>query len=58
MAESENIENINHDKKLAESVRQFPCLYDKRTKEYKDKFITVNAWEKVAEMLDIGEGTL
>ena len=32
---------------LIESVRQFPCLYDTRQKEYKDNGIRENAWKLV-----------
>ena len=28
---------------LAEAVREYPCLYDKSNKEYKDKIVTENA---------------
>ena len=27
---------------LAEAVREYPCLYDKAKKEYKDKIVTKN----------------
>ena len=31
---------------LAESVRKYPCLYDKTKKEYKYKVVTANAWKE------------
>ena len=40
---------------LAESVRKYPCLYDKSKKEYKDRNVVSNAWRKVAEDLDFVE---
>ena len=36
---------------LAEAVREYPCLYDKSNKEYKDKIVTENAWKKAADKL-------
>ena len=32
--------------KLGEAVREYPCLYDKAKKEYKDKMVTENVWKK------------
>ena len=29
-----------------EEVQKYPCLYDKFSKEFKDKFKKVNSWEK------------
>ena len=34
---------------LAEAVCEYPCLYDKAKKEYKDKIVTENAKKKVAD---------
>ena len=31
-------EDVQLDEKLAEKVRKFPCLFDKSSKDYKDKF--------------------
>ena len=36
---------------LAEAVREYPCLYDKTKKEYKNKILTENVWEEVADKL-------
>ena len=36
---------------LGEAVREYPCLYDKGKKEYKDKIVTENAWKEVADPL-------
>ena len=30
---------------LAETVREYPCLYDKTKKECKNKIVTENAWK-------------
>ena len=42
---------------LAETVRTFPCLYDKSKKEYKDKNVVQNAWKEVADQLDFIENS-
>ena len=40
---------------LAERVKGFPVLYDKRVKGFKEKYAVQNAWKKVAESLDFTE---
>ena len=42
---------------FAESVREFPCLYDKLKKEYKDKNIVMNAWKEVSDQLNFIENS-
>ena len=42
-------ETIKFDEKLAKKVRKFVCLYDKTSKDYKDKFVVANAWVKLVE---------
>ena len=44
--------SIEDNERLSEVVRQFPCLYDKSKKEYKDKNVVENAWKNVAQNLD------
>ena len=34
---------LQQNEELAETVRTFPCLYDKLAKEYKDKNVVQNA---------------
>ena len=41
---------------LSESVRRYPCLYDKAQKEYSDRDIAKNAWEEIARILNIDGG--
>ena len=48
---------MQFDEKLAENVRKFPCLFDESSKDYKDKFVVANAWEKVAQETGLEEGT-
>ena len=36
---------------LAEAVREYPCLYDKAKKDYKDKIVTENARKELADQL-------
>ena len=40
---------------LAEKVKGFPVVYDKRVKGFKEKYAVQNAWEKVAESLEFAE---
>eukprot|EP00794_Sanderia_malayensis_P006944 gene6944-7724_t len=50
------MENLQVDEKLSEAVRNYPCLYDKSRTDYKDKNITNNAWNKVADEAAIENG--
>ena len=43
---------LEENERLSEAVRQFPCLYDKSKKEYKDKNVVENAWKDVAKSLE------
>ena len=52
------MEDTCFDEKLSELVRRFPCLYDKTKKDYKDKNVVANAWETVANELEIENGEL
>ena len=42
---------LQEHEELAEAVREYPCLYDKAKKEYKDKIVAENAWKEVADQL-------
>ena len=48
--------NIPFDEKLSEAVRQYPCIYDKADKDYKEQTAVVNAWTKVAEDVGLERG--
>ena len=48
--------DLKEEEFLAESVRKFPCLYDKSCKEYREKDRVANAWKKVEEELGYEEG--
>ena len=48
--------DLLHEEELAEAVRKFPCLYDKRVLSYKDKRAKANAWRKIEETLGMEEG--
>ena len=41
--------NARVDEKLAESVRKFPVLYDKSSKDFKDKHKKERAWQDVVK---------
>ena len=44
--------------RLSVKVKMYPCLYDKKTKGYKEKDVIQNSWNAVAELLEfIEDGT-
>ena len=47
--------SLQEEELLAEEVRNYPCLYDKRKKSYHDSDVVRNAWNKVAENLQVFE---
>ena len=40
---------------LAETVKLYPVLYDKRAPGYKEKGVVFSAWGEVADKLDFAE---
>lgn len=50
--------NATVDEKLAESVRTFPILYDKSSREFKDRDKKEKAWEDVAKEVGFLSGKL
>ena len=44
--------SIEENELLSETIRRYPCLYDKSKKEYKDKNVVANAWREVADQLE------
>ena len=48
--------SFSNEEKLAEEIREYPVLYDKGQKAYKDKQVTENAWKKVVEEVEFVEG--
>ena len=46
----------NFDEKFSECVRQFPVLYDKEIKDFKDKNKKQKAWEVVASTMGMKKG--
>ena len=46
---------IKEEEILGEKVKEYPALYDKTAKGYKEKDVVENAWRKVAESLDFAE---
>ena len=47
--------SLQEEEMLAEKVKGFPALYDKRVKAFLKKDAVQNTWEKVAESLDFAE---
>ena len=52
MAEKKSL-SLLEEETLCEKVRQYPILYDKTQKGYKEKVAVENAWGKVASELAI-----
>ena len=48
--------NFLADEEVTETVRKYPCLYDKADKFYKDKRARRNAWKQIEEDLGMEEG--
>ena len=44
------------DEKFCECVRQFPIIYDKECKDFKDKNKKQKAWEMVANTMGVKKG--
>ena len=50
-------DEITHmDEILAESVRKLPILYDKSSKDFKDKHKKVRAWDDLAKEVGFSTG--
>ena len=47
--------SIKEEEQLSEKVKEFPVLYDKTAKGYREKDAVNNAWRSVAETLDFAE---
>ena len=56
MASTLSSKELLHHEKLAVAVKQFRFLYDKSSKDYKDKHKRNNTWTKVAELADMEQG--
>lgn len=46
----------NLDEELSETVRKYPCLYDKSKKGHHDKNMVKNCWREVAEKIGLEDG--
>jgi len=49
-------ESVSFPKRLSDSVRRYPCLYDKTSKDHKDKSVILNAWNIVSDELELENG--
>ena len=47
--------SIEEEEILAVNVKNYPCLFDKTDKGYKEKDCIANAWEKIADSLEFIE---
>ena len=55
MACNSKVLSLVDEEKLSETVRNFPVLYDKSKKGYKERDAVNNAWTEVARSLDFIE---
>ena len=55
MACNSKVLSLVDEEKLSETVRNFPVLYDKSKKGYKERDAVQNAWTEVARSLDFIE---
>ena len=47
--------SIKKEEQLYEKLKEFPALYDKAAKLYKDKDGVINAWRRIPEALDFAD---
>ena len=47
---------FNNNEKLSESVKLYPCLYNKQEKDFKKEDIKQRAWNEIAKELNISNG--
>ena len=43
---------------LSDCVREFPCIYDKRTPEYHQRDVTGNCWKEVVNEAGLENGKI
>ena len=55
MGRTEKVD-LQEEEILAETVRKYPCLYDKSSVYHKDKRKVANSWRAVTEELGYEEG--
>jgi hypothetical protein len=48
--------NLEEDGNVAEEVRNYPCLFDKSSKDYKSKTSVENVWKEVEKALGFEKG--
>lgn len=55
---TKKILNLKKEELLCEKLREFPVLFDKSHKGYKEKVAVENAWNEVADGLDFIENSI
>ena len=55
MAEKQRKLSLEQEEVLAFRVKEYPCLFDKTDKGYKEKDCVANAWKEVADSLEFTE---
>ena len=53
MAFDLTLSSSNRDIEFMEIIRQYPAIYDKSSKDFKDKRIKANCWKIVADVLNM-----
>ena len=46
------------EERLSEAVRKYPCLYDKKSADFKNKDIKQRCWNDVAKEAEISDGKI
>jgi len=55
MADKHSKLSIQQEEILAFKVKEYPCLFDKTNKGYKEKDCVANAWKEVTDSLEFIE---
>ena len=55
MSEKQRKLSLEQEEVLAFRVKEYPCLFDKTDKGYKEKDCVANAWKEVADSLEFTE---
>ena len=55
MAEKQRKLSLEQEEVLASRIKEYPCLFDKTDKGYKEKDCVANAWKEVADSMEFTE---
>ena len=49
---------MQEEESLMEEIKNYPCLYDKSEKWYREREVNRNTWTKAAEKLDVMQNSI